>query len=143
MEYGTVTSTSILSGLVIYQERHYVSSFDVWMMACGILLILLGCALVGRRKTIKKKFDPGLIIANKYLPHAREQLARHTSKTPRPMGHIGGSTAPRRPNGAVRSPSDLPRARERSSAPLCSPPALLASTPPPTEGALRHQAEVV
>merc|ERR1711988_901340 len=76
VEYGTVTSTSIVGGLVIYQERRFVGIIDLWMMALGITLILLGCALVGRRKTIKKQYDPGHQMLHKSLPQARETLER-------------------------------------------------------------------
>ena len=71
IEYGTVTSMSIVGGLVIYNERRWVSTLNVWLIFFGIGLILLGCGLVGRRKTIKKKFDPGYIAMHQYLPQVR------------------------------------------------------------------------
>ena len=45
----------------MYQEHRFVSKFNLWMMFLGLLLILIGCALVGRRKTIKKHLDPGYL----------------------------------------------------------------------------------
>mmetsp|Transcript_15869 Transcript_15869/g.40892 ORF Transcript_15869/g.40892 Transcript_15869/m.40892 type:complete len:144 (-) Transcript_15869:139-570(-) len=67
------------------------------MMGVGICLILLGCALVGRRKTIQKRFDPTHQVIHKYLPQAREQLVRHRMRrNNRALGHVGGSTPPRR-----------------------------------------------
>ena len=55
-----------------------MGEFSVWMMMLGILLIMFGCALVGRRKTIKKRYDPTYQIAHKYLPqmHRRAPPAR-------------------------------------------------------------------
>ena len=44
VEYGTVTSTQILGGLIVYQEHRFVSKFNLWMMFLGLLLILIGCA---------------------------------------------------------------------------------------------------
>ena len=41
---------------------------NLYVMGCGILLILLGCALVGRRKTIKRKYMPGHVVAHRCLP---------------------------------------------------------------------------
>jgi len=81
VEYGTVTSTSILGGLILYQEGRFVPVYHLWMMGVGILLILIGCGLVGRRKTIKKYHDPGYIFNHAYLPRLKEgvaQMAGHT-----------------------------------------------------------------
>ena len=79
VEYGTVTSTSILGGLILYQEHRYVSRLHICFMMVGILLILLGCGLVGRRKTIKKRFDPGYRFNHEALPHIRAQMAARIS----------------------------------------------------------------
>ena len=37
VEYGTVTSTSIVGGLVVYQEHRFVPSLNLWMMGTGTL----------------------------------------------------------------------------------------------------------
>ncbi|EOD35570.1 hypothetical protein EMIHUDRAFT_433894 [Emiliania huxleyi CCMP1516] len=63
IEYGTVTTTSVLGGLVVYQahkgEHKYVPvSPNLSVMGFGIGLICVGCALVGRRKTLKRKYMP-------------------------------------------------------------------------------------
>jgi len=81
IEYGTVTTTSVLGGLVVYQahkgapellpsflhsilqccdqEHKYVPvSPNLSVMGFGIGLICIGCALVGRRKTLKRKYMP-------------------------------------------------------------------------------------
>jgi len=134
VEYGTVTSTSIVGGLVIYQERRFVGPLNLYMMMVGILLILLGCALVGRRKTIKKHYDPGHQILHKYLPQARDQLQeqlvrRHIIKA-RKLGHVGGST----PRRAKRTPTS-PRLA------LCNPAAATSSRVPST-ASLRHAGAV-
>lgn len=105
VEYGTVTSTSILGGLIIYQERRFVGMLNLWMMALGICLILLGCALVGRRKTIKKQYDPGHQMLHKYLPQARDQLALHKVRCERKLGHLGGSAPSRRAKRRGNSPA--------------------------------------
>uniref|UniRef100_A0A7S2DIZ7 Uncharacterized protein n=1 Tax=Haptolina brevifila TaxID=156173 RepID=A0A7S2DIZ7_9EUKA len=88
-------------------------------------------ALVGRRKTIKKKFDPGHLIAHKYLPHAREQLARRS----RPLGHLAGSEPPRR---SARLDSSTRFRLAASSSPgtaLCPAARSACSTSPPTPAA--------
>ena len=83
IEYGTVTSTAILGGLIIFQEHRFVSTFHLWMMLGGILLICIGCALVGRRKTIQKKFDVGYKFNHEVLPRIKEEIARSRSFQPR------------------------------------------------------------
>ena len=45
----------------------------------GILLIVCGCGLVGRRKTIKKHLDPGYHFNHHYLPHIKAQMAQRIS----------------------------------------------------------------
>ena len=125
VEYGTVTSTSIVGGLVIYKEWELVSPFSRGMMGVGILLILIGCALVGRRKTIKKRFDPGYKITHDYLPRLKTQLNLHT----------GLHAQHHR-----RTASDRPTERtERSSAALCR---RAASAPSGGPGALPSEVRV-
>lgn len=68
VEYGAVTSTSVIGGLVIYQEHKFVSSSDLACMGLGVLLICLGCALVGRRKTIKRRYMPGHVVSERCMP---------------------------------------------------------------------------
>ena len=74
IEYGTVSSTSIIAALVIYQERQYVSNTHILFMMVGIVLIAIGCGLVGRRKTIKKYLDPVRKITHDYLPRVQNQI---------------------------------------------------------------------
>ncbi len=58
VEYGTVSSASVLGGLLLYEEADLVSSRDLGLMMLGILLVCVGCGLVGRRKTIKRRYMP-------------------------------------------------------------------------------------
>jgi drug/metabolite transporter (DMT)-like permease len=80
IEYGTVTSTSIIGGLVIYQEYRFVATHNLINMMGGIILICLGCGLVGRRKTIKKRFDPGYQFNHQVIPAAQQHLFRHMGR---------------------------------------------------------------
>ena len=47
VEYGTVTATSVLGGLVLYQEARHVGTLNLCFMGVGILLICLGCGSSG------------------------------------------------------------------------------------------------
>ena len=64
---------------MLYQEAKTVSSFNLAMMGAGIGLICGGCSLVGKRKTIKKKYDVPRIVAHRFLPLLRKarQLPSH------------------------------------------------------------------
>ena len=55
IEYGTFTAVSVLAGLVCYDEARYVSSRHRMLMAGGVLLVILGCALVGSRRALRLK----------------------------------------------------------------------------------------
>ena len=57
-----------------------MSDAHLLLMGCGILLIVVGCALVGRRKTIKKRLDPGYRFNREFLPmlsRKAQQLNTH------------------------------------------------------------------
>ena len=60
----------MLGGLVLYQEANFVGTFNLVMMGVGILLISCGCGLVGRRKTVPKRFMPGHVVAH----HVRSRV---------------------------------------------------------------------
>jgi multidrug transporter EmrE-like cation transporter len=49
VEYGCVTATSVLGGLILFREHQYVPAESLRWMGFGLLLICVGCALVGRR----------------------------------------------------------------------------------------------
>uniref|UniRef100_A0A7S4MVH9 Uncharacterized protein n=1 Tax=Prymnesium polylepis TaxID=72548 RepID=A0A7S4MVH9_9EUKA len=53
IEYGTFTATSVLLGLIVYDEAKWVSTTNRWLMAIGISIIVGGCALVGGRRPIR------------------------------------------------------------------------------------------
>ena len=55
IEYGTFTAVSVLAGLVCYDEARYVSQRHRMLMAGGVLLVILGCALVGSRRALRLK----------------------------------------------------------------------------------------
>ena len=49
------------------------------MMGIGILLICGGCALVGKRKTVPRRYMPGHYVAHRFLPHSRvKRRTKHT-----------------------------------------------------------------
>jgi len=79
VEYGTVTATSVLGGLMLYQEATTVSVFNLAMMGVGIGLICGGCALVGKRKTMPKRYMPGRMVAHRCIPLLRNRVRRHKS----------------------------------------------------------------
>jgi len=79
VEYGTVTATSVLGGLMLYQEATTVSVFNLAMMGVGIGLICGGCALVGKRKTMPKRYMPNQIVAQRCIPLLRNRVRRHKS----------------------------------------------------------------
>ena len=83
IEYGTVTATSVLGGLMLYQEAAAVPRFNLAMMGGGIVLICGGCALVGQRKTIKRRYMPAHVVAHRCIPLLRSQVAR----LPKPGRH--------------------------------------------------------
>ena len=82
VEYGTVTSTSIVGGLILFDEGADASlaPLNFWMMALGIGLIVAGCALVGRRKTIKKQYDPGYKFNREVVLPLQQHVHRHMGK---------------------------------------------------------------
>lgn len=49
VEYGCVTATSVLGGLILFREHQYVPAESLGWMGFGLVLICIGCALVGRR----------------------------------------------------------------------------------------------
>ena len=49
VEYGTVTTLSVLGSLVLFQEHTLLTPPRLAAVFAGIVLILLGCALVGSR----------------------------------------------------------------------------------------------
>ena len=88
IEYGVVTCTSVIGGLVIYQEHRFVPTSNLIYMSLGILLICAGCALVGKRKTMPKRYMPGRVahdvVAHRMVPvllMGRRRATAHTSIT--------------------------------------------------------------
>ena len=53
IEYGTFTSSSVLAGLVVFEEARGISSEQLTQMACGCALMVAGCVLVGSRKALR------------------------------------------------------------------------------------------
>ena len=53
IEYGAFTSSSVLAGLVVYDEAQYVSQEHRVVMACGVTLVIAGCAFVGTRRAVR------------------------------------------------------------------------------------------
>ena len=89
------------------------------MMLCGIALIVVGCGLVGRRKTIKKHLDPGYKFNHEVLPRmerAAQSMARSASFQPRLHAQHHRRTAGA--GGAMRNEGLLKT--EASSAALCA-----------------------
>ena len=111
VEYGTVTATSVLGGLVLYQEARYVGALNLALMGVGILLICCGCALVGRRKTMPKKYMPGSYVAHRMMPLVRSRVARRNMRHLQLADVAGPGLAEQSPtrNGAA---SPKPHARQ-------------------------------
>ena len=81
IEYGTFTATSVLAGLVVYNEAKYVSSAHRWMMAGGVVLVVIGCGLVGGRRAARcsrctSDDEEGLASAHEAAERREEQLMR-------------------------------------------------------------------
>ena len=53
IEYGTFTATSVLSGLVCYDEVRFVAEGHLRIMSGGMVLVLVGCAFVGSRRALR------------------------------------------------------------------------------------------
>jgi len=53
IEYGTFTCSSVLLGLLVYDEAKWMSMPNRWTMSAGIMLILAGCAIVGSRQPLR------------------------------------------------------------------------------------------
>ena len=53
IEYGTFTSSSMLAGLVVFDEARGISSQQLTQMAFGCALMVAGCVLVGSRKALR------------------------------------------------------------------------------------------
>ena len=87
---------------MLYQEAKTVSSFNLAMMGAGIGLICGGCSLVGKRKTIKKKYDVPRIVAHRFLPLLRKarQLPSHHGQHHQRMRDAGCDVAPHWARGA-------------------------------------------
>ena len=81
VEYGTVTATSVLGGLVLYQEARHVGTLNLCFMGVGILLICLGCGLVGQRKTLPRRFMPGTVVAHRMITLRVKRQKRHQHLT--------------------------------------------------------------
>ena len=51
VEYGTVSTISVLGFLIFFREGQYVTAEQGAAIAGGIALIVLGCGLIGSRRT--------------------------------------------------------------------------------------------
>ena len=158
IEYGTVTTTSVLGGLVVYQahkgvplnsflppslpslnavtcpellpsslysflqscdqEHKYVPvSPNLSVMGFGIGLICIGCALVGRRKTLKRKYMPHQLGRQAVRQGAQAcGKAAHRDACPRPPLDLSWSLPAGMRQGGARGParSLVPRAAHAS-----------------------------
>lgn len=104
VEYGTVTSTSVIGGLVLYKEHRWVSAKDQALMMIGIALIVLGCALVGRRKSLmSRRYMPHHVVAHRFLPPLRREAERAGANIRRHAGKVFGATYPPRQAPAMPS----------------------------------------
>ena len=81
VEYGTVTATSVVGGLVLYQEARHVDSLNLCFMGVGIMLICLGCGLVGQRQALPRRFMPGAVVAHRMITLRVERQKRHQHLT--------------------------------------------------------------
>uniref|UniRef100_A0A7S3B2B9 Magnesium transporter n=1 Tax=Haptolina ericina TaxID=156174 RepID=A0A7S3B2B9_9EUKA len=102
VEYGTVTSTSVLGGLVLYQEGKFCTSEDMWLMALGISFIIFGCCLVGRRKSLmSRRYMPGHVVQHRCLPPLRRSMAHVVARME--QAPIPRPSIPGKGRAAVRS----------------------------------------
>lgn len=53
IEYGAFTSSSVLAGLVVYNEADDLTSDHLTLMGCGVVLVIAGCAFVGSRRAVR------------------------------------------------------------------------------------------
>ena len=53
IEYGTFTLTSVLAGLICYDEARFVGLGQLQTIGFAMVLVLVGCALVGSRQSLR------------------------------------------------------------------------------------------
>lgn len=52
VEYGAFVSSSVVVGLVVYDEARYVDAAATWCIALGVALVVAGCGLIGSRRVL-------------------------------------------------------------------------------------------
>ena len=73
IEYGTFTATSVLAGLVCYQEARFLREGHLQLMAVGMGLVLAGCALVGSRRAVRVRCTTDEEEEQEHAPGRLEQ----------------------------------------------------------------------
>ena len=86
IEYGTFTASSVVAGLVVYDEAQYVSKPHRVLMTIGVVLVALGCAFVGSRRALRCEVRWTSDSAEAEEAAAREASLRETLLYP-PQGN--------------------------------------------------------
>ena len=87
----------MLSGLICYDERRFVSDAHLQMMSGGMLVVLIGCAFVGSRRALRCRCTTDEHEDEARVGSAREALLPKSPNASRIPVRRGGS-----PPGAPR-----------------------------------------
>jgi hypothetical protein len=73
IEYGTFTASSVLGGLLVFDEQRVVTSGHLWLMALGSILVIVGCIVLGSRQSIVTSGAPNGLSEDRTMA-LRQQL---------------------------------------------------------------------